>query len=113
MVAAKADTLRTLAYTGTSGSYAAVQTAIAHNWRMFRIINETDGDMLFSLDGTNDNFFVPSYSFVLYDLATNAPPIKVTDELALSVGTIFYVKRTGTAPTQGSVYVEGIYSQGE
>ncbi len=112
MAIVRADTLRSLAFGGISGTYAAIGTALTHNWRMFRVTNNTNGDLFISLDGTNDNFFVPAQSFVLYDMSTNAPPISESDNFVMQIGTIFYAKQS-TAPTSGSVYAEGIYARGE
>lgn len=112
MAVARADSLRSIAFGSISGSYAAVGSAIAHNWRIFKITNNTDGDMFISFDGTTDNLFVPMASFTLYDLSTNAPPLSEVDNLVLGVGTQFYVKQS-SAPTRGSLYVEGIYAKGD
>jgi|SRR5271157_849218 len=112
MVIIVADVIRTLAFGGISGSYAVVGTPVSHNWRMFRITNNTNGDLLFSLDGTNDNFFVPASSFVLYDISTNAPPISESDNFQLGRNTQFYVKQS-TVPTAGAVWIEGIYAKGD
>ena len=112
MAIVRADSLRSLAFGGISGSYAAVGSAIAHNWRMFRITNATQGNMFFSLDGTTDNFFIPAGGFLLYDLSTNTPPVSEVDNFVLQVGTTFYVKQS-TAPTSGAVYIEGLYAKGE
>jgi hypothetical protein len=79
---------------------------------MLRLVNNTDGDMLFSTDGTNDNFFVPKTSFVLYDVASNGNPQQGFSPLAFAKGTQIYVKQS-TAPTTGAVYVEVIYASGE
>lgn len=110
MAVARFDTLRSLAFGGISGTYAALGTPLSQNWREFRIVNATNGDVFISADGTNNNFFLPSNSFLLWDLSTNAPPISDTDTFVLAIGTQFYVKQS-TAPTSGSVYVEGIYAR--
>lgn len=112
MAIARADSLRTLAFGGISGSYATVGSALTHNWRMFRITNNTNGDLFISFDGTTNNLFVPASSFVLYDLSTNAPPISETDNLVLGIGTQFYAKQS-TAPSSGALWIEGIYAKGE
>ncbi len=78
---------------------------------MFKITNNTDGDMLISFDGTTDNLFVPGYGFTLYDLSTNAPNIQDSDSFVMQIGTQFYIKYN-TAPTTGDVWVEGLYAQG-
>lgn len=111
MAIVRADSIRTLAFGGISGTYATVGAALTHNWRMFRITNNTDGDLLISFDGTTDNLFVPKGSFVLYDLSANSPPISTSDNFVLQLGTQFYAKQS-TAPTTGAVWIEGLYAQG-
>jgi hypothetical protein len=70
------------------------------------ITNNTDGDMIFSIDGVNAHFFLPKSSFRLYDFTTNK---KLVDQLfAISQGVQIYVKYS-TMPSTGSVYVEAIY----
>lgn len=112
MSVARADVLRTLAAASITASYTALGAITTHNWRMFRIINNTDGDLLFSFDGTTDNMFVPAGSFVLYDLSTNAPPVNISDNLVIGLQTQIYVKYN-TMPTKGAVWLEGIYARGQ
>lgn len=109
MVVARADSIRSLAFGGISGSYAPVGAPLSKNWSMFRITNNTNGDLFISFDGTTDNLFVPANGFVLYDLSTNAPPVSVTDNLVLAINTQFYAKQS-SAPSTGSLYIEGIYA---
>lgn len=111
MAAAVPDVLRSLANGSITGSYVAVGGPLTHNWRMFRLINDTDGDMFVSVDGTNNNYFVPANSFVLYDLACNGASVMQTDVFVLAIGTQFYVKYS-TAPTVKSFYIEGVYARG-
>lgn len=106
------DTIRTLANGSISASYAAVGIAFTHPCRMIRFVNNTDGDMFFSTDGTNNMLFVPKTSFVLYDLSSNGNPQQGFSPLALPINTQIYVKQS-TAPSTGSVYVEVIYAAGE
>ena len=102
------DQMRTVAFGAITASYAALGTPIDFSYRMFKITNNTDGDMLFSFNGTNDNMFVPAFSFTLYDIATNAPNVGQNDELVLDPTTQFYIKYS-TAPSMGAVWVEGAY----
>ena len=51
MAAAIPDVLRSIGFASISGTYAKVGTAISQNWRMYRLTNDTDGDMLVSVDG--------------------------------------------------------------
>lgn len=111
MAIVKVDVLRTKASGAITNSYTTLGTALTQNWRMFRISNNTDGDMLVSLDGTNDNIFVPMKGFVLYDCSTNALNVSDSDWFVLAIGTQFYIKYS-SAPTTGNVYLEGIFSTG-
>jgi len=112
MVAVRVDSYKTIGFASISGTFAAVGTPLTHTWRAFRITNNTDGDMIFSFDQVNLNLFVPALTFVLYDLAANASTISSEDGLVLSKGTQFYVKQS-SAPTTGSIYIEGFYAIGE
>jgi hypothetical protein len=111
MAIVRIDAYRTTNFATITGSFTTVGAALTKNWRMFRIVNNTNGDLIFSVDGTTNNLFVPANSFVLYDCATNAPPIQSSDTFVFAIGTQFYVK-SSTAPTSGDVYIEGIYAQG-
>lgn len=105
-VVAKLDTLRSLAFGGISGSYAAIGSPLAFPANAFRFVNNTDGDIFVSDDGTNDKLFVPMGSFVLYDISSN----RNVPENVLRYGALiqFYVKQS-TAPSKGAVYLEVIY----
>lgn len=100
------EPLRTLASAGISAAYAAVGTATTHKVRAFCITNNTQGDMIFSLDNTvaAGQMFVAKGSYKLYDVQSNMNA-QFDDEYVLPKGTIFYVKQS-TAPTSGDVYVE-------
>lgn len=111
MASVRFDTLRSLPFGSISGSYAALGTPLTRNWRVFRITNNTQGDMFISADGSTDNLFVPARSSVVYDLATNAQNVQDTDWYVMQIGTQFYVKQS-SAPVSGSVYIEGLYSTG-
>ncbi len=112
MAVVRFDAYKTVAFGSITNSYTAIGSALTHAWRAFRISNNTDGDMNFSLDGTTNNLFVPAGSFVLYDICTNSPPLTVNDNLVFGLGTQFYIKYS-TAPTTGAVYIEGLYARGE
>lgn len=103
------EPLRTLAFGGISGTYAAVGTPLAHMVRAFCITNNTQGDMIFSLDSSNSagDMFIARGSYKLYDVQSNMNP-RADDKYVLSIGEQFYVKQV-TAPTSGNVYIECIY----
>lgn len=97
------DGIRTLGFAGISGSYANVGTATTKECRAFIIVNDTDGDLLFSLDGgTTDHLYLPGGSFQLFDVGANSQ--QFDDKFVLPVGTQFAVKQV-TAPTEKSVYI--------
>jgi hypothetical protein len=108
MAKAQLEVLRSLAFGSISGSYAAVGAPLANPCRLICITNNTDGDMLFSIDGTNDHLFVGAGSFKLFDVQTNSRPVN-EDEYVFRVGTQFYVKES-TSPTTGDVYIEALYA---
>jgi hypothetical protein len=112
MAVARADAILSVANGSITNSYTTLGSPLTHNWRYFKITNNTDGDMFISFDGTTNNLFVPAYSFTLYDIATNAGPPNVIDNLLLGLGTQFYIKYS-SAPTTGSLYIEGWYARGE
>lgn len=111
MAIVRVDSIRTKAHGAITNSYTTLGTALTKNWRMFKITNNTDGDMLISFDGTTDNIFVPASSFTLYDLSCNALNVSDSDWFVMQIGSQFYVKYS-TAPTSGDIWVEGIYSTG-
>lgn len=103
------EPMRTLAFGGISGTYAAVGTPLANPVRAFCITNNTQGDLIFSLDSTlvAGNMFVAAGSYKLYDVQSNINP-QFDDKYVLSVGDQFYVKQV-TAPVDGDVYIECLY----
>jgi hypothetical protein len=104
---AEFDTLRTLDYTGISGTYAAVGTPTTVLTRLICFSNATEGDVVFSNDATNDKLFVAEGNFKLLDIQSNANP-QFDDRYVIPVGTQWYVKQL-TAPLSGAVYIEILY----
>lgn len=103
------ESLRTLGFAGISGTYAAVGSALLNQVRAFCITNNTQGDMIFSLDSSDaaGNMFVARGSYKLYDIQANINP-QFDDKYVLAVGDQFYVKQV-TAPVSGDVYIECLY----
>jgi hypothetical protein len=114
MAVVRIDTLRSAAFGVITNAYTALGTPLTVNWRVFKITNNTDGDMIISLDGINDNLFVPANSFTLYDLSTNAANVQDSDGFVMQLNSQFYVKfnTAPTGPVGGAVYVEGLYTRG-
>lgn len=103
------EPLRTLAFGGISGTYAAVGSPLEHQVRVFCITNDTQGDMIFSLDSTEaaGQMFVARGSYKLYDVQANMNA-QFDDKYVLAVGEQFFVKQD-SAPVDGAVYIECMY----
>jgi len=101
------EPIKTLAFGGISGAYASIGAATTHEVRLVCITNNTEGDMYFTTNTTQDEMFVASGSFKLFDLQANNYE-KTDPKFVFEVGTQFSVKQI-EAPTSGSVYVECIY----
>lgn len=108
---AQLEPLRTLAFGSISATYAAVGTPFANPSRLICFTNNTDGDLIFSRDPAlvAGEIFIASGGFKLFDIATNARRVN-QDDLVFEVGTQWYVKQV-TAPTEGDVYIETLYSE--
>src|SRR6185369_1385282 len=104
----RVDGLRSLAAGSISVTYATVGGAFTHAMRLFKIVNNTDGDLTVSFDGGNDNDFIPAGGFTLYDCTTNKTGSNST--FVFQNGTQVFVKGT---PSTGSVYVVVIFGRGE
>lgn len=103
------EPMRSLAFGGISAAYATVGDPLDNPVRAFCITNDTQGDMIFSLDSTlvAGHMFVAAGSYKLYDLQSNMNA-QFDDKYVLAVGEQFYVKQV-TAPVDGTVYIECIY----
>ncbi|MFP3859214.1 MAG: hypothetical protein ACLFUW_00180 [Bacteroidales bacterium] len=103
------EPLREVASGSITGSYTALGSAIIDHARIVRIVNATNDQAYLSLDGSTDHIRMAANSFYLLDFSTN----KVRDDgLFLPVGTTFYVKHTGSAPTSGNLWIEICYAAG-
>lgn len=99
------EPVRSLAFGSISGTYTGIGTAFANPERMMLVQNATDVSLMFSADGINDHFQLPSNGFLLLDIAAN----KTTSQgFYIAEGTRMYVKEIGT-PSTGSVYVTVMY----
>jgi len=109
MATVKWETLRSVAHGSITNSYTTVGGVTQQNWRIMKIVNNTNGDLLFSTDGTHDMILVPASSFTLYDFATNGIPGQTIDNWVLAKQLQWYVKYS-SAPSTGSAYIEGLYA---
>lgn len=103
-----AEPVRSIAFGGISGSYAAIGSALVHPARQFLINNETDALLMFSLDGVNDHFAMPAGGNWINDISSNKSLL--AQAWVLAAGTKLYVKNIGS-PSTGSVYFSVFYGQ--
>lgn len=104
----RVDALRQVAFGSITGSYTTLGAVFAHPMRIIKLVNNTDGDMLFSFDGTTNNDFVPAGGSALYDLTTNG----IGQEFVFQIGTQVYIK-SSTSPSKGNVSLMCVYGQGQ
>lgn len=102
------EAVRSLAFGGISGTYAAVGTALANPSRIIMFQNFTDGDMMISFDGVSDHLPVAANGFVLLDVTANKTGS--VQGFYIAQNTIFYVKQIA-APTAGSFYITSFYGK--
>jgi hypothetical protein len=108
-VVVRFDAVRTMNWAVITNLYQALGSVCSHPMRLIKFVNNTDGDMYFSFDGTTNNDFVPAGGYAVYDLMTNALG---TSPYTLENLTQFYVK-FATAPSLGDVYVVAVYGKGD
>jgi hypothetical protein len=106
---AKLDPLRTLAYTSLEATFVAIGPPLAHQARIICFTNTSDGDVIFTMDPSQDELIVPAGGFKLFDITTNHRPVN-QDDFCFAIGTQWYV-RYAAMPTKNAVYIEVLYAQ--
>lgn len=109
MTAVKFDVLRSIDFTSITSSYQPLGAPLTHNWRIFKVTNTCDNNIILSVDGVSDNILVTAGGFTLYDFGTNEPGIASQDSMVVSIGTQFYVKASSFV-SYGKLFLEGVYS---
>ena len=106
------DVLRSLAFASITNSYVALGVPFDHAMRLIHFINNTDGDMLVSFDGINDNTIILAESFALYDLTAQQD---IAEHFRYQNGTQLFVKyvTAPTGPVTGAFYACCVYGKGE
>lgn len=100
------EDMRSLAFGSITSSYMGIGTAFTKPIRIFLVQNLTDVLMIFSFDGANDHFPLPSNGYMLLDISAN----KTREQgYYIAEGTRVYVKDNGDSPTMGSVYITTFY----
>ena len=104
--------VRQVALASITGSYLPLGSALDHAMRVLHFINNTNGDMMISFDGTTDNVPLLAESFALYDLTSDQDS---NEMFRYQLGTQIYVKyiTAPTLPSDGAVYLVSVYGKGE
>lgn len=103
MPGASFETVKSLNFSALSGSYANVGSATTNKVRVVFATNLTDGDLMISIDGTNDHFPVAAGVSVLLDITSNMKASK-EDGYFFPVGTQFSAKEI-TASSSKDLYI--------
>lgn len=106
------DQIRSIPGTGVgavTNTYQNLGAAFGHSMRVLHFINNTDGNMMISFDGTTDNIFVAANTFSLYDLTAQED---ANEMFRYEKGSQLQIKYL-TAPTTGTFYVVAVYGKGE
>lgn len=101
------DTLKSLGFGSIVAGYTLIDSELFYKSRVLVITNQTDKDLLFSDDGTNDKLMLLSGTAFVVDIATNDAS---EDPWFYPAKKKWYVKRLGT-PTEGSVYLASIFGR--
>jgi hypothetical protein len=101
--------MRTVAFGSIAAGYSAVGTPLTRAPNLVWFDNLTDANVIISFDGgLVDHLIVPANSGKVVDISTNR---RVDDDLNISIGTWFYIKRESAAPTVGNFYLSFGYQR--
>lgn len=113
------DPIRGMASASITGSYQplgflsapATAAPFQHAMRVLHFINNTNGDVLVSFDGSTNNTIVIANAFDLYDLTSDQDS---NEMFRYQLGTQVYIKYTSVpAMPTGTFYLVAIYGKGE
>lgn len=104
----KAETVRQLLGSSTvAGFYTAIGTPLENACRQFFVQNLTDKTLMFSFDGVNDHFPLPTSGFLLNDVTSNAA---LSKGFMLAKGETLYVKKLSPLVPSGDIYFSVFYA---
>jgi hypothetical protein len=102
------DTLRSATTAAIGTNYATIGSASSYPIVIVNFKNFTNGDVVVSTDASIDMLYIPSNSFSLYDIRTNA---SFNTDFVFPIGTQFYVKDGSTIGTTGTFYIETVVAK--
>ena len=99
--------LRSLAFGSILATYVGVGTSLNTPVRIVHILNTTNAALMFSWNGIDDHFVLPTGGYMVIDLTTNQTN---GGGFYLPGAKRLYVKQIGV-PGSGSVYFSLVYSE--
>lgn len=108
----RVDAWREIDFSSVTANYTVFGSRFGHAMRVLHFINETDGDIAISFDGTTNNIPIFAGTFALYDLTSDQD---ANESFRYEKGTQLYVKyiSLAQAPTTGTLYCVAIFGKGE
>jgi len=107
-IIARYEALKTLGFAAIGAAFTGVvdmagnPTAASHPIRIYTILNRTDADLQFSVDGIDPFILIPNGQSYTEDLCGNLT--LQGGSFMLPEGSRLYVKHNGVAPTSGAIY---------
>ena len=107
--------LKTLGFAAIGANFVGIQdmsgnpASALHPIRIHTILNNTNADLLFSIDGIKPFVLIPALRSFTDDVCSNR-----TDQAGGSMlpeGTRLYIKDNGIAPTTGAIYWTILYGK--
>ncbi len=102
------EPLRGTDFSDITGAYTGIGAPFANPILWFHIINNTNEDVVISLNGIDDHDIVAANGFFLYDYSSNKA--NAGGLLEQPQGDRIYARAQSSLPTIGSLYVTVVYA---
>ena len=102
------EDLRSLDWTLITANYVAVGLPFNNPVCLIKLANDTDVNLLVSLNGLTDIDIAPANSYAVIDYNSNKS--NLGGYLEVAAGEIIYVKAESGLPTGGKFYLTAIYA---
>ena len=99
----KSEVIRILAFGAIGAGYNSIGVPFANPVSKMYLTNLTDANLLFSHDGVNNNFVLPTEGMLVYDISYDS-----LETTFFAQGESLYVKQLAV-PSTGSVYLTVYY----
>lgn len=100
------EPLRGTDFSDITGAYTGIGAPFANPILWFHIINNTNEDVVISLNGIDNHLYLPSGAFIVHDIGSNKG---LGGGLYIAQVTRFYVAAYATLPVSGIVSLAVAY----